>query len=901
MPSAALFRRETETCTGTTTGGGALGFGTIFRIDTTGAVTRLYNFSRAEQNAMFLTQASDDLLYGTTADGGAFGYGSIFKFDPAGTLTTLHDFDGVDGDRPAGGIIQATDGNFYGTTNGRNGGSHGTIFTMAPNGVVTTLHQFSGTDGSYPTWLVEGNDGRFYGTTGEGGTSGVGTVFVIDQAGNFATLRHFSGGVNGAYPTHGLGKAANGTFYGTTAQGGAFGRGTAFSVTASGAFAVVRSFNGEVSGASGLIEGPGGALYGASFTAGAFGYGSVFSLDTAGTLTTLHSFNSTDGAYPENRRLFETTDGRLIGTTRSGGPTGNGTVFSVDASGTLQTLVSFPSTSGPTHPYAGVIRGSDDRLYGTTREGGLHRRGTIFAVVPNGPISTLHSFTGADGDGAAPYGTLLQSSDGYFYGTSYQGGSFGAGSIFKIDAEGTLTTLHSFNADDGQAPYAGLIKATDGYLYGTTVEGGTTGNGTVFRVDTAGNLSTLHSFSGGDGSYPYARLVQAEDGALYGTTQGGDGNTSGTIFKVDLAGAFTLLHTFAESVGAYPVDGLVQGSDGYLYGTTQAGGASNVGTIVKIDPNGSLTTVYEFSGADGAYPAQLIRTSDGTLYGTTLGDDVSSTGTVFTIDSNGNLTTVHVFTVGDGVYPYGALVALDGSLYGTAYGGGPQGGGVVYRIVLPRVATTTSLTASPSASIAGQTVTLTAAVTAESGTPTGSVEFFDGDVSLGESVLVGGSTEIVVSNLTVASHTLSATYRGTQGFDLSTSPQITHVVSNTLPAGTVTLGKGDGSEHRRAAGGCRRAGSVCERVERRRRCIFNDRPGAVFQQHGRTHAARGGLLRQQRVVYHLLVPNRAGCHAVARRHHSPGHGNRRDDPRPDCRCERGFRHSPIRLCKRDHR
>src|SRR5208283_66745 len=116
-------------------------------------------------------------------------------------------------------------------------------------------------------------------------------------------------------------------------------------------------------------------------------------------------------------------------------------------------------------------------------------------------LTTLHSF-GVFTNGASPYAGLVQGSDGYFYGTTSGGGTNGGyGTVFKINANGALTSLYSFTGgNDGRTPQAGLVQGSDGYFYGTTLGGGTTkesydgiyGNGTVFKISSSGVLTTLH-------------------------------------------------------------------------------------------------------------------------------------------------------------------------------------------------------------------------------------------------------------------------------------------------------------------------------------------------------------------------------------------------------------------------
>ena len=135
-----------------------------------------------------------------------------------------------------------------------------------------------------------------------------------------------------------------------------------------------------------------------------------------------------------------------------------------------------------------------------------------------------------------------------------------------------LTTILSFNGTDGLGPYfETLVQGADGNLYGTTNEGGTSNAGTVFQVNpSTGVLTTLHNFTvaTNDGRNPGAGLVLAKDGNFYGTTTGGGANSWGTVFKMTPAGTVTLLHSFGVTDGSQPWSGLVQASDGNFYGST---------------------------------------------------------------------------------------------------------------------------------------------------------------------------------------------------------------------------------------------------------------------------------------------------------------------------------------------
>jgi uncharacterized repeat protein (TIGR03803 family) len=206
---------------------------------------------------------------------------------------------------------------------------------------------------------------------------------------------------------------------------------------------------------------------------------------------------------------------------------------------------------------------------------------TVSAQAQTYSYSVLYSFMGGT-DGAAPQGSLALDAQNNLYGTTYLGGNpacnFGCGTVFKLDATGKETVLYRFTGGaDGAQPFAGVILDAHGNLYGTTFGGGVYGQGTVFKVDTTRNETVLYSFTGGaDGAQPRAGVILDAQDNLYGTASvGGNSLGEGTVFKVDTSGKETVLHTFAgASDGFYPQAGLLLDAQGNLYGTNSMGGQS---------------------------------------------------------------------------------------------------------------------------------------------------------------------------------------------------------------------------------------------------------------------------------------------------------------------------------------
>jgi uncharacterized repeat protein (TIGR03803 family) len=350
-------------------------------------------------------------------------------------------------------------------------------------------------------------------------------------------------------------------------------------------------------------------------------------------------------------------------------------------------------------PAAALIQGTDGNFYGTTRSGGPYPgyAGVVFQMTPDGMETVLHTF-GDAGDGKTPEASLIQGSDGNFYGTTSAGGAYAGstdtgGTVFTITPDGVETVLHSFGgAGDGVAPAFGLILGNDGNFYGTTQGGGAYGNGTVFKITSAGVETVLYSFSATPaGTNPQA-LILASDGNFYGATYMGGAYGNGMIFKLTPAGVGTVLYSFSGTPDGNGPDALVQGSDGNFYGTTEVGGANSTclegdygcGTVFKVTPAGVETVLHSFGGTgDGVVPEGLIQGSDGNFYGTTDIGGKANVGTVFEITPTGVETVLHSIGYNRDQWPEAGLVqSSDGNFYGTTcYGGVRAGGdGVVFKL-----------------------------------------------------------------------------------------------------------------------------------------------------------------------------------------------------------------------------
>lgn len=374
------------------------------------------------------------------------------------------------------------------------------------------------------------------------------------------TLYSFTGGADGDDPLSTLVMDTAGNLYGTTFVGGAYGAGEVFELSP---------------GAAGWTE---TVLY--SFTGGA------------------------DGAYPYYADVIFDGAGNLYGTTVQGGANNLGVVFELTptASGWKESvLYSFRGAKDGANPYAGVAFDAAGNLYGTTYAGGTASVGTVFELSPagNGTWTEKVIQTFNQNNGGSPAGGLVVDGKGNLYGLTPSGGSAGCGVVYKLarGANGTWTenVLHNFTGGgDGGFPYAErLIFDAAGNLYGTTYEGGAFQDGTVFRLwqNSAGQWKeqVLFSFEGNVAKNPNSGLILDPAGDLYGTTSNGNGeSTVGAVFELTpgSGGRWTEsnLHLFNRTDGEFPEGALVRDAAGNLYGTTWLGGASAQGAVFEITP-----------------------------------------------------------------------------------------------------------------------------------------------------------------------------------------------------------------------------------------------------------------------------------------------------------------------------
>ncbi len=389
---------------------------------------------------------------------------------------------------PGGGLTQAPDGSLYGTSGDwifTPDSLPYTIFKIAPSGTSTDVATFAqdGSQGTVPNAVTIAENGLLYGTTQGGGAGNAGVAFVVSN-GTIRVLHNFETS-DGAVPAGRLVEGIDGKLYGVTALGGAAGRGVIFSLGLTGNFSVVHSFaaNEGEQPTGELVVGPNGSFYGTTLGGGANQIGTVFNLSLAGKLTTISSFGPDHGC-PGTLTLG--SDGNFYG------GTGDSTYFNF-----VNPNYSCPAESGA---------------------------GSLFSVTPAGVYTTLYSFTtNCDGGNNCPpfdpVDSLLEASDGNFYGVSEDGGNDDpicpSGTVFQFATTGQLQ-WYSFPAGGLGNPCCGMLQDTQGTLYGVTAGGNCLGFGTILSGGFTLNLGLPKPRPVSTIFYPSAGLIGTPVG-IYGT------------------------------------------------------------------------------------------------------------------------------------------------------------------------------------------------------------------------------------------------------------------------------------------------------------------------------------------------------------------------------------------------
>jgi len=584
------------------------------------------------------TLAATTMWGGAVDPGGPVGEGGVvLRIGTDGSdFLLLHVFDWGIGALPRVGLLEGTDGALYGTTGGtRTREGAGTVFAIRPDGSdLRKLHGFSVTDGDKPETVLIHAGGALRGMTRWGGAWDNGTLFAIEEDGSgFSSLHDFDDA--GYEPSRTFVRGSDGALYGTMAFGGDFWEGIVFKVQEDGSgFQTLHHFDGADGSwpQAGLVVGADGRLYGVASAGGSFYAGTLFAIEEDGSgFLKLHDFEPEEGAAPSS--LLPAGDGTLYGTTDQGGISddgwGYGTVFRIaeDGSGFLK-LHDFDGPNGA-NPNA-ILLGADGRLYGTTRSGGEvvmtlanPTSGATSTSAPDpgsrldpvcAPAQTQQDLVRFPLEGVIDFNECLGEPvvyDGFqqlvIQSASNRGGELGfpqhfvSNSILKLQGEGLISAAgYQFNSPDEfqvqtESPFGSypliltwvarvtLTRQADGRAWAVEASmklvldsDGTAkvdrSEWTMHCAETTAATSVQESL----GDEPEtAGSPAAATTAL---------SSSGTAFRLNTDGTgFEKLHDFDDASGAWP-NGLIQAGDGAFYGTTQSGGPGDGGVVFRLDP-----------------------------------------------------------------------------------------------------------------------------------------------------------------------------------------------------------------------------------------------------------------------------------------------------------------------------
>lgn len=576
----------------------------------------------------------------------------------------------------------------------RGGNDVGTIFKTTENGdSLTVVHSFEYYPGKSPKYtnLCKADNGKLYGMTASGGL-GNGVIFEYDQVTNTYTRKfNFDGTVNGRTPNGSLIKGNNGKLYGMTSMGGVNEKGVLFEYDPVTNMFVKKFDFSQPMGSNpqgSLLLADNGKMYGMTSNGGGT-LGVIFEYDpNTNVYTKKQEFHNTNGASPIGS-LIQAANGKLYGVTTEGGQNDNGVIFEYDIiSDSLRPILSMTDALYGQY-YVSMIQASNGKFYGLTTNGGETGEGTIFEFDMSIPQYFCTSF--GSGKGSFPTGTLIEASNGKLYGTTTCNSQTSTGVIFEYD-----TSTHQYikkvdfsEVSTGAEPGGALLQDSTGLMYGLTTAGGATGYGVLFEYDLANNILTKKvDLSGApDGNFPYGSITQASNGKLYGMTYyGGEISDNGVLFEYDMpTGTLTKKYEFSNtSIGQYPYfSALVETSNGKLYGTTSAGGASGAGVLFEFDPLAdTLIKKINFGGTNGVQPrGKLLIAANGKMYGMTSSGGTNGIGVLFEYNPSTNILTnkLNFSASANGSTPYGSLIqATNGKIYGMTQLGGSYGYGIIF-------------------------------------------------------------------------------------------------------------------------------------------------------------------------------------------------------------------------------
>ena len=434
----------------------------------------------------------------------------------------------------------------------------------------------------------------------------------------------------------------------------------------------------------GAITQIGNYIYGCTRSGGAFGLGTIYKYEPlTNVYTVLHDFVDSTGSQSSTQLLLA-SNGKLYGTSGTGGPLFGGVIFEFDLStNTYQKLAYFGSVINGGNPSDYLIQASNGKLYGTTYQGISNFNGTLFEFdIATNTITTLHNFTPNTGNN--PGGKLFETQAGKLVGLTFSGGGALGGVIYEYDLNtNTYTKKTDFTTTTGTNPTGSFTALNATTLLGTCSTGGT-GAGTLFEYNIATNtLTKKFDFIQAQGSRPMGNLTLASNGKYYGGFENGGASNAGGIFEYTYAtNSCIYKHSFTASEATSPRFPFVEFNSGKLMGINTTAGPFLGGVLFEYDfTNNTLTKKLDFQSSDGSkFTGPLTLAANGKYYSGTLQGGINNAGVIFEYDYATNSYTKKIdLSSVTGISSSGSLVhAPNGKLYGTTSDGGVSFQGTLF-------------------------------------------------------------------------------------------------------------------------------------------------------------------------------------------------------------------------------
>ena len=515
----------------------------------------------------------------------------FFEYEPA-TNTTVSKGSIANSDSgTSSGMTEGSNGKIYGTFRSGGTNSQGFVFEFDPsiNSVVAKASfENSGIGYTDASGLTKASNGKLYGTTTYGGPGMYGYLYEFDPVANkINKLAYFSPSLG--FPIGQLKEGSNGRLYGSGSSGGRQSFILEFNPVTNELIFLSVLDAAAGTDIKGNIEISGNKIYAAASVGGANNTGTIIELDyTTHVVKKLTDFGGDADGYLPKYGLTPASNGKLYGVTQSGGASNLGTLYEYDPmTDVVTTKVNFHNATLGSFPQTGLTSGVNGKLYGTTNSGGLNNVGTLYEFDPQtGNATVVIQLQRSGIAGSYWNGEVVQSASGKIYGVSSLDGTDDVGTLVEVDpTTKAVKRLMSFAGPDGRNPNTGLMIASNGKIYGTSSSGGSSGNGVLFEYDiNASAYNVKYHFAGGSpGAQPSGGLIEL-NGKLYGLTQNGGGVNYGVLYEYNLStGAYLKKYDFG--VGQMAVGKLLYAANGKMYGQTMLGGDGNsTGVIFEYDP-----------------------------------------------------------------------------------------------------------------------------------------------------------------------------------------------------------------------------------------------------------------------------------------------------------------------------